>query len=61
MIVWDGSSWQVHSKPAAAALDDVHMLNASDGWAVGGVSSTTETSSIFATMLAAAEPGCNTR
>jgi uncharacterized repeat protein (TIGR01451 family) len=46
-ILWNGNNWQVHSEPAASSLNDVHMLGATDGWAVGGVSSDTGTSSIF--------------
>jgi uncharacterized repeat protein (TIGR01451 family) len=46
MILWNGVSWQVHSKPATSSLDDVFMLGATDGWAVGGVSAA-GVSSIF--------------
>ena len=37
-ILWNGTDWQVHSKPATSSLISIHMLGATDGWAVGGVS-----------------------
>jgi uncharacterized repeat protein (TIGR01451 family) len=46
VILWNGTGWQVHSQPATSSLDDVFMLGATDGWAVGGVSAT-GVSSIF--------------
>jgi uncharacterized repeat protein (TIGR01451 family) len=45
-ILWNGTDWQVHSQPATSSLNDIHMLGATDGWAVGGVSAG-GTSSIF--------------